>query len=358
MFTKVVSGAAVTIAVFLAQALPAAACGGLVAPNGAIRLSRATTLVEWHDGIEHYMTSFTYHGEATSFGWIVPLPAVPIKIEEGGAWTLQRLVRETHPVPAFLEFAEAPQAAGSVEVLQQVRVEALDIAVLRGSGQAVLDWASQNGFATSDETRDHLKVYAQGSPIFMAAKYDAAAARVRGQLDGDGAPVLLTMKIAHPWVPLEILALGTPRVEADVYLLTDEPVNTSELGAYFGQSAVGTEIPGAPGFQVAFQKQVNARLFHDLSTDRNMSWVRPDGWLTYLSLDAPDFTVTYDLSITPMGVLRIAPYGTAPMAIVDGLGASAGPSLPPAPVGSAPIALAMVVVLAAAFYVVRSARAL
>src|SRR5436305_1468634 len=74
-----------------------AACGGLIAPNGAIRLSRATTLVAWHDGVEHYLTSFSYQGQASSFGWIVPLPAVPAKVEEGGDWTLQRLFRETHP---------------------------------------------------------------------------------------------------------------------------------------------------------------------------------------------------------------------------------------------------------------------
>src|SRR5713226_5068427 len=85
------------LALFVLQSQSAFACGGLVAPNGAVRLSRATTLVEWHDGIEHYMTSFTYQGDVSNLGWIVPLPAVPLKIEEGGAWTLQRLFRETHP---------------------------------------------------------------------------------------------------------------------------------------------------------------------------------------------------------------------------------------------------------------------
>ena len=107
MFTKLVPAAAATLAVFLTQALPAAACGGLIAPNGAIRLERATTLVAWHDGVERYMTSFSYNGSASSFGWIVPLPAVPVKVEEGGGWTLQRLFRETHPQPPILslEFA-------------------------------------------------------------------------------------------------------------------------------------------------------------------------------------------------------------------------------------------------------------
>src|SRR5207244_7934272 len=194
------------LALFVLQSQSALACGGLVAPNGAVRLSRATTLVAWHDGIEHYMTSFTYQGDVSNLGWIVPLPAVPLKIEEGGAWTLQRLFRETHPEPVFFARAlNTAASASSVQVLQQVRVEALDITVLRGSGQAVLDWATHNGFSVEGETRAHLLGYANGSPIFMAAKFNTAVARARHQLQGDGAPILITMQTAHPWVPLEVL---------------------------------------------------------------------------------------------------------------------------------------------------------
>src|SRR4029077_14615176 len=134
MVHKLVPAAAATLAVFLTQALPAAACGGLIAPNGAIRLDRATTLVAWQDGVERYMTSFSYTGEADSFVWIVPLPAVPDKVEEGGGWPRQRLFRETHPQPFSLDlrFGAAQAASAPAEVLQQVKVRALDITVLRG----------------------------------------------------------------------------------------------------------------------------------------------------------------------------------------------------------------------------------
>src|SRR6266550_7948926 len=281
------------LALFVLQSVPAFACGGLVAPNGAIRLSRATSLVAWHDGIDHYMTGFTYQGDVSNLGWIVPLPAVPIKIEEGGAWTLQRLFRETHPEPVRFFAADntATSAAAGVEVLQQVKVEALNITVLRGSGQAVLDWATKNGFFLNGDTRAHLLGYANGSPIFMAAKYDTAAAKARHQIQGDGAPVLITMKTAHPWVPLEVLAMEGQEVQADLYLLTDEPVNTGDFSAKIGQPAVGSDVPGAPGLKVAFQEQMNSILYRDLSTDRNMGWVRSDSWLTYLSLDAPETAV-------------------------------------------------------------------
>src|SRR5215813_9988198 len=84
-------------ALFLFQAQSIFACGGLVAPDGDVRLQRATTLISWHNGVEHYLTSFAYQGSETNVGWIVPLPTVPDKIEAGGAWTFQRLQIETHP---------------------------------------------------------------------------------------------------------------------------------------------------------------------------------------------------------------------------------------------------------------------
>src|SRR5215469_7898338 len=121
--------AAVTIALglFVIQALPAFACGALIAPNGSVRLARATTLVAWHDGIERYLTSFSYQGNFSDLGWIVPLPAVPLKIEEGGAWTLQRLTLETHPVRSTFGVETAAVQADSAVVLQQVKIEALNI---------------------------------------------------------------------------------------------------------------------------------------------------------------------------------------------------------------------------------------
>ena len=337
----------IALGLFAFQALPALACGGLIAPDGDVHLARATTFVAWHGGIEHYLTSFTYQGNVTNLGWIVPLPAVPIKVEEGGAWTLQRLDLEAHPIlQRFGAVTTAASSADQAQVLEQVKIEALNITVLRGSGQAVLNWASSNNFFLNDETRNHLLTYAQGSPIFMAAKFDTSAARARHQLQGDGTPILITMRIEHIWVPLEVLALDGQQVQADLYLLTDKPVNTSDFGALVGQSPVGTQIPGAPGFQVSFQEKMNSTLYHDLSTDRNMGWVWPSSWLTYLNLNAPAPAVTYDLGISPTGVIRLAPFGTAPMAVVDGQMPHELPSwLPRMPIGTPQAVLGAAVLL-------------
>ncbi|MFN2569176.1 MAG: DUF2330 domain-containing protein [Candidatus Dormibacteria bacterium] len=295
------------------QAGTAAACGGLVAPNGAIRLARATTLVDWHQGVEHYLTSFSFTGEATTLGWIVPLPAVPTSVEEGGGWTLQRLEREVHP-PALTDSFSAQRAApaaAAAEVLQQVKIQALDVTVLRGSGQAVIDWCARNSFTLDDETRAHVLHYASGSPIFMAARYDVGAARSRGLRGGDGTPLLITMPTPRLWVPLEVLANDDTAVGADLFLLTDEPPRTGEESFFFS-SPVGRELSNAPGFVVRQQERIGDGLHRDLSTDRNMGWVRPGSWLTYLTLDAPSAAVTYDMTIDSSNDIRLAGFGARP----------------------------------------------
>lgn len=339
----------IALGLFVTQAAPAFACGSLVAPNGSVRLARAATFVAWQGGIEHYMTSFAYQGDVSGLGWIVPLPAVPMKIEEGGAWTLQRLGLETHPQQRDSGL-QAASTTDSAQVLQQVKIEALNITVIKGSGQAILDWVQSNGFALDTLTRVHLLAYAQGSPIFMAAKFDTSEAQKRHLFQGDGTPILITMKTPHLWVPLEVLALDGQQVQADLYLLTDAPVKTSDVALHLGQSAVGSEVPNAPGFKVAFQEAMNEQLYHDLSTDRNMSWVPREGWLTYLSLDAPFATVTYDLGITSTGLLRLTHFGTPPMAAIDQQGvrelSKQIPSLPP---GSFPF-----IVLSSIFFILLS----
>lgn len=304
-------------ALFMVSTQSALACGGLIAPDGDVRLDRASTLIAWHDGVEHYLTSFSYQGTEKNVGWIVPLPAIPEKIEAGGAWTLQRLNIESHPQPVRLFMGEATSSA-SAQVIQQVQVEALDVTVIKGSGQEIVDWATQNHFFLDGDTRAHLLAYAKGSPIFMAAKYNTQRAAQRHQIQGDGVPLLITMKTKHPWVPLEVLALDGQEVQADLYFLTDMPLNTWGLNAKVGQSAVGSDVPGAPGFKVAFQEKMPEQLYTDLSSDRNMNWIRPNSWFTYLSLQAPSEKVSYDLGISEAGVIHLAPFGTPPMAVIDG----------------------------------------
>ena len=274
-----------------AGAGPALACGGLVGPGGTVKLARTTTLAAWHDGIEHYVTSFEYAGGGAKFGSIVPLPGIPTDVQKGGDWTLQRLINETQPQPV-VDFAarSGEQAlAADAEVLLKAKVDALNITILRGGGGQVGTWARDNGFGLTPDAPEVLDFYAERSPIFMAAAFDPTRVKDRGQQLGQGTPVHLTIPTDNPWVPLRILGLGLgarDRVEADVYLLTDrEPALLRPDGVSLTSSA-----PASQG------------LLTDLRSDKGMQWLPADHmWLSWLQVDTDAGSLRRDLAIDATG---------------------------------------------------------
>ncbi len=278
--------------VVLAVAGPTLACGGLIGPNGAVQLLRTTTLAGYHDGVEHYVTSFEFAGGTGEFGSIIPLPGVPTDVVKGGDWTLQRLIRETDPPrEAFFALgASAAAAPDAAQVLLETKIDALEITVLKGGGDEVGLWARDHGFRLPPDAPEMLSYYASRSPIFLAARFDADAAKARGQQVGDGTPIHVIIPTQNPWVPLRILALGktaSEQVQADVYLLTDN---------------VPTLLPGTTGgVRVTHSEAASDQLLTDLRTDRDMSWVPTAGWLTKVSIDGPAGDISGDLAIDASG---------------------------------------------------------
>jgi hypothetical protein len=292
MFRSISRALGAALVLVALSAAPVLACGGLIGPNGAVNLLRTTTLAGYHDGEEHYITAFQFAGGGGSFGSLTPLPGVPSSVEKGGDWTLQRLVLETEP-QRQADFLFAGEAApASAEELMKVRIDALDLTVLRGGPAAVGQWATEHGFRLPPDAPEVLDFYAARSPIFLAAVFDADAAAERGQAVGDGTPVHITIPTDNPWVPLRILALGktaAERVEADVYLLTDRapallPVPDGSNGLTLGHSAAATES-----------------LLTDLGSDRGMEWVPANGWLSKVRIDAAAPQLAFDLAIDASG---------------------------------------------------------
>lgn len=269
---------------------PTLACGGLIGPNGAVNLLRTTTLAAYHDGVEHYITAFQFQGGGGAFGSITPLPGVPSSIEKGGDWTLQRLIRETSPVVEF-DAARAPAAAGAVEIMK-VRIDALDVTVLKGGAADVGQWAQAHGFRLPPDAPEVLDFYARRSPIFLAAVFDSDAAAARGQAIGDGTPVHVTIPTPNPWVPIRILALGksgADQIDADVFLLTDRA------------PAFLPAPTGSNGMRIDHSDAATQGLLDDLRSDRGMAWVPTSAWLTKVAVDAQATQLSYDLAIDASG---------------------------------------------------------
>lgn len=284
--------AAIMAATVFSNPGSAAACAGLIGSNGAVNLGRTTTLAAYHDGTEHYVTAFEFQGGGGEFGTLIPLPGVPTTVERGGDWTLQRLQRETTPQDLFRGVGGGATALSEdkVVVLQEVKIDALDIKVLKGGGADVAVWAQEHGFRLSPDAPEVLDFYAQRSPIFLAAVFDGNAAADRGQQLGDGTPVHITIPTENPWVPLRILALGKQAsdfVEADVFLLTDDkPALLPVL---------------VPGLNQTHSAPATRLLLDDLRADAGMSWMPDSAWLTKIEVDSTAADLKYDLAVDTSG---------------------------------------------------------
>lgn len=268
-------------------ATPAVACGGLVGENGTIQLVRTSTLAAYHDGVERYVTSFEFVGEGAEVGSIIPLPDVPTSVERGGEWTLQRLALEVAPPPrAGAQELAATTAAGGAQVLLETKIDALDITVLRGGGHEVGRWALDHGYFLTPDAPEVLDFYAERSPVFLAARFDASRARTLGQQRGDGTPIMVTIPTDQPWVPLRILSLGLDRsqvVDADVFVLTD---------------AKPQLLAGASGLTLERSGPASSGLLADLRSDKGMEWVPASMWLSYLRVQADAGDLRYDLAMS------------------------------------------------------------
>ena len=322
---SVLALSAAAIAAFLA-ATPALACGGLIGPNGAVNLLRTTTFAGYHAGVEHYVTAFQFAGGGGAFGSITPLPGIPTSVVKGGDWTLQRLVRETEPLFARAEALPASSAAASAgaEELMTVKIDALDITVLKGGAADIGQWATEHGFRLPPDAPEVLDFYAERSPIFLAAAFDADAAKARGQQVGDGTPVHITIPTANPWVPLRILGLGKTGgepVQADVYLLTDR------------SPALLPAPRGDNGIRLDASEPASDGLLSDLRSDRGMDWVPASGWLTKVAVEGTASQLVYDLAVDASGANR-------PSAVDAGL-AVPPPAAPTAPVDLGRLFLAL-----------------
>jgi len=313
--------AGITAVLVLAPVGSAFACGALLAPNGTISLTRTTTLAAYHNGVEHYITSFEYAGKTSGdVGSIIPLPGIPSKVIKGGGWTLQRLELETNPQPVAFEAAglAAPSDANRAVVILKAKIDSLDVTVLKGGAVAVGTWATEHGFFLPPDAPEILDFYAQRSPIFMAVRFNAKRAAAQGVLQGEGTPVDIVIPTPNPWVPLRILTLGlkpTQLVQADVYLLTDR------APAMLPHAVPPNGDPDQQGVVREVSEAASPSLLTDLRSDRRMSWLPASGlWLTYLKIDTPASTLVNDLAIDASG------YGHP-----DPIAAGYAPAAPPLP---------------------------
>ena len=169
----------------------------------------------------------------------------------------------------------------------ETQIDALDITVLKGGGDEVGAWALDNGFLLSPDAPEVLDFYAERSPVFMAARFDAQrAARARSGRrrqhadhgdDPDRRPVGAG---AHP----------RPRPGGG------SRGRGGRVPAH--RSTSRSCSPADRGVTLERSEAASTALLADLRSDVGMEWLPASMWLTYLQLDADAGDLDYDLAVS------------------------------------------------------------
>ena len=275
----------VAASALLVSAAPALACGGLIGPNGAVNLLRTTTLAAYHDGVEHYVTSFEFAGGGGTVRLADPAAGRP---DQGRA--RRRLD------PAAPRARDRSTTAGS-----GLRPPRGGRRGRRGRGpprdhdrrarhhrpsRAAPTRSACGRASTASACRPMRRRCSTSTPsaaqIFLAAVFDGDAAVGAGPGrrrrhagapdDPDRQPVGAA---AHPGP-----GQARPRTpcEADVFLLTDAmPAMLPDAGAFAAND----------GLVLDHSARASDALLADLRSDDGMEWVPDDAWLTKIAVDLP-----------------------------------------------------------------------
>jgi hypothetical protein len=278
------------IGLFLA-ATPALACGGLIGPNGAVNLLRTTTFAGYHDGVEHYVTAFQFAGGGGAFGSITPLPGIPTSVEKGGDWTLQRLIRETNPVRLFALDAASPAASAGAQELMTVKIDALDITVLKG------------GARTSASGRPSMASASRPTPHRSSTSTRSA------HRSSSRPPSTRTLQGARPADRRRDAGSHHDPDEEPLGPAPDPGARQDRRRGRPGRRLPAHRPPAGPapvpvadnGIRLDASEQASNGLLSDLRSDRGMDWVPQRGWLTKVAVDGTAGQIGYDLAVDASG---------------------------------------------------------
>jgi MYXO-CTERM domain-containing protein len=224
------------IAMALAMApRPAEACGGTfcngVQPTPVDQTGENILFVWEGDAVEAHI-QIQYAGEATQFGWVIPLQSLP-EFSVGSEPLFTALLNSSVPtltINQTFDQCEDPDSGnngsatnasgfddgggetgsagdddtgGGVEVLQEVQVGAFAIDVIQGSdAQAVYDWLEANEYQQDPDALPILQEYIDEGFIFGAVKL------VGGVETDQIHPIVLRFDGSEPCVPLRLTRIA------------------------------------------------------------------------------------------------------------------------------------------------------
>jgi hypothetical protein len=190
----------------------------------------------WHDGgRETLLLQVKYEGDATDFGWVVPVPERP-KLDVASSDIFYELAWITQPVHVTAWWSKhRGMVAGGVEgvtVVEQAQVGPYDATVLAATdARGLTAWLEEHGYAMPPGAARVLKSYVDQQWYYVAVRINAQ--RVYDQLLADLQqidPEIESLEEAPGHVADRILTLsdeapgrGERQLQALVEVLADRP---------------------------------------------------------------------------------------------------------------------------------------
>lgn len=194
------------------------ACAPAPRSGERIDVVEESALIVWDPATktQHFIRRATFNGKGRDFGFLVPTPSVPVLARVGDDVfshldrrtmpdTIRRRERRFDWTPLVLmPFLSARQkgdvvtARAPVEVLSTQKVAGYDAAILDATDvNALSDWLTKNGYATTPDLADWLKAYIDERWIISAFKINKSARSI----DAQTSAVRMSFTTERPFFP-------------------------------------------------------------------------------------------------------------------------------------------------------------
>jgi len=201
------------IAAVALHARPAGACAPAWSGDEAVQIAGEEALIVWdaERRLEHFVRTATFQGGPRSFGFLVPVPALPeiAEADEQIFEHIERFWESSRPEEINSRFegltslfmrskSAAPVAAAGVTVLSATRVAGMDAVVLEAaSTKALRDWLTAREFDFRPELESWVEPYVAERFKIVAFKYarDTSDPRIGSRA------VRLSFRTEEPFFP-------------------------------------------------------------------------------------------------------------------------------------------------------------
>ena len=218
------------------------ACGCFAPPDPTVPIVQAgeRILFSVKDGVVNAHIQIQYAGDASDFGWLLPLPSVPT-LKLGTEELFTQLINTTQPryfvqttftgtcsggafglgglAPASASVNDSAESAGMSggfnPLVTQASIGPYDYAVLRADRkEEMLQWLADNRYFIPTGTEETVGPYIRPGAYFLALKLKS------GKATGDIQPVVLEYPSELPMIPIILTSVAAqPNMGIQVWML-------------------------------------------------------------------------------------------------------------------------------------------